>query len=117
MCAEVNVTRFDSFLAYAESHRLVVCLAAVVQIVAIIWLDFVLPRMSVGFMYLLPILTCAAALNGPQIIAIAVTCAYLREAFDPAQGIAGHARVLLPVVENPMHWAPGAGGRMLVTSP
>ena len=116
MRIEVNVTRFDHLLAYAESHRLAVCLAAALQIIAISWLEFVLPRYSVGFLYLLPILTSSAALNSRQIVAIAILCAYLREAFDPAQGIAGHARVPLPMVVNPLHWAPGAGGRLVVTS-
>src|SRR5688572_12440236 len=112
----LSVTRFDNFLAYAESHRTVVCAAALVQIVAIVYLEFALPHMSVGFLYLLPILISSAALNGPQISAIAVLCAYLRESFDPSQGLAGRAGALLPVVANPLHWAPGAGGRMLVTS-
>src|SRR5262249_54889610 len=31
------------------------------------------------------------------------------------QGLAGRAGALLPVVLDPTHWAPGAGGRMLVT--
>src|SRR5262245_33904551 len=108
-----SMTRFDSFLAYAESHRVVVCGAAVLQIASIVWLDFILPpKVSVGFLLLFPILFSAAALNGPQIAALAVVCAYLREAFDPSQGPAGLARALLPVVPNPLDWAPGAGGRM-----
>src|SRR5262245_3135453 len=109
------MTRFDTFLAYAESHRGVVCAAAASLIAATIGLDFMLPQMSVGFLYLLPILISAAALNGTQIAAIALICAYLREAFDPSQGLAGRAGALLPVVLDPTHWAPGAGGRMLVT--
>jgi PAS domain S-box-containing protein len=110
------MTRFDNFLAYVESHRLVVCGVAFFQIAAIVWLDFVLPHMSVGFLYLLPILISAAALNGTQIVGLAVLCAYLRESFDPSQGLAGQANTLLPVVANPLHWAPGASSRMLVTS-
>lgn len=110
------MTRFDTFFAYVESHRLVVCGAALLQIAAIVWLDFELPHISVGFLYLLPIMIAAAALNGLQIACMALLCAYLREAFDPSQGLAGHANTLLPVVVNPLHWAPGASGRLLVSS-
>jgi hypothetical protein len=68
------MTRFDSFLAFAESRRLVVCAAAAVQIAAIVWLDLMLPQKSVGFLLLFPILLSAAALNGSQMVALAVFC-------------------------------------------
>jgi PAS domain S-box-containing protein len=105
------MNRLDKFLAYAESHRLRVCLLAAAMVAAIAWFDWLLPDVSVGFLYLFPVLLSAAALNGIQIIALAVGCAYLRESFDPLQGGAD-----IPFVLNPLRWAPGATGRMLVVS-
>src|SRR5690349_3746326 len=89
------MTRLDSFLEYAESHRLTVCTLAAAMIVVIAWGDAQLPTISIGFLYLIPILLSAAALNGLQIVGLAAICSYLREAFDPLQ------------------WSPGAWGRML----
>jgi two-component system sensor kinase FixL len=81
--------RLDGFLEYAESHRVTVCGAAAVMIVVIAWGDAHLPTMSIGFLYLIPILISAAALNGLQIVALAAVCGVLREAFDPLQWSAG----------------------------
>ena len=80
------MNRLDKFLAYAESHRLVVCglrgghgchRRRLARLAAC--------DISVGFLYLIPVLLSAAALNGAQIVALALFCAYLREAFDPLQ--------------------------------
>jgi PAS domain S-box-containing protein len=105
------LTRLDSFLAYAESHRLQVWLAAAAMVGGIAWFDWMLQDVSVGFLYLLPVLFSAAALNGAQIVALSLLCSYLRESFDPLQG-----GTEIPVVLNPLRWAPGASGRMLVVS-
>ena len=93
-----------------------VCGFAGVVVCLIAWLDWILPDVSVGFLYLIPVLACAAALNGRQITAMAVSCAYLREAFDPLQAGFGPIETRPPVVWNPLHWAPGGTGRMLVVS-
>src|SRR4051812_15173483 len=108
--------QLDKFLAYAESHRLLVCAFAGVVLVGVVWLDWTLPNISVGFLYLIPVLLCAAALNGAQIIVLAVVCAYLREAFDPLQAAVNSTWLGLPVTLNALHWPPGAGGRLIVIS-
>jgi two-component system sensor kinase FixL len=108
------MTRFDNFLAYAESNRLTVCGIAVILVALIAWCDWLLPNISVGFLYLIPVLVAAPALKGAQIVALAVMCGYLREAFDTLQTAAGAVKV--PVVFNPLQWAPGAGGRLLVVT-
>ena len=87
--------RLETFLSYAESHRVTVCATAGVMIAAIAWADALLPSMSLGFLYLIPILLSAAALHTFQIIALAAVCGFLREAFDP------------------LMWSPGASGRFL----
>jgi two-component system, LuxR family, sensor kinase FixL len=107
------MNRLDRFLAYAESHRLLVCLWAAAGIAIVAWLDWLLPNVSVGFLYLFPVLFASAALNGRQIVALAAACAYLREAFDPLNDVAGTA---VPAVLNPVQWAPGASGRLLVVA-
>lgn len=110
---EAGVSRLDRFLAYTESHRLVVCAWAAAMIATVAWLDWLVPNVSVGFLYLIPILFSSAALNGPQIVALAISCAYLREAFDPLNEAAGEN---LPAVLNPLQWPRGAGGRLFVVA-
>ncbi|HEY1339015.1 MAG TPA: ATP-binding protein [Bryobacteraceae bacterium] len=92
------MTRLESFLAYAESHRLKVTGISTVLIAAIAATDWRFFDVSIGFLYLIPVLVSAPALRGAQILAMAVVCAILREAFDPLQ------------------WAPGASGRIMVVT-
>jgi len=109
------MTRLDSFLAYAESNRLTVSGGAAVLIVLIGWVDWVLPGVSVGFLYLVPVLLSAAALNGLQILALAAVCSFLREAFDPLQGPLGTSGEGLLRALDPLRWPPGSMGRLLVS--
>ncbi len=110
------MNRLDKFLAYAESHRMVMIAFASVVMLGVAWADWTLPFISVGFLYLLPVLICSAALNGWQIVALAIVCGYLREAFDPLQSFSESYGFHVAVVLNPLQWAPGAGGRVLVVS-
>src|SRR5438309_5285380 len=91
-----------------------VCGISGLLIATICWGDFMLPNTSVGFLYLIPVLLSAPALNGPQIVGLAIVCGYLREAFDPLQGASVRGWVPVPVVFNPLLWAPGSSGRLLV---
>ena len=93
------MTKLDRFLAYAETHRFVIHGIAGMLIVVIGWLDWLLPSISVGFLYLIPVLLSAAALNSRQIVALALFCAYMREAFDPLQSNGAHN---LPFVLEPL---------------
>ncbi|HEY2017664.1 MAG TPA: ATP-binding protein [Bryobacteraceae bacterium] len=110
------MTRFDNFLAYAESNRLTIFCIALLLVFFIAWGDWLLPDVSVGFLYLIPVLLAAPALKGGQIVSMAVICGFLREAFDPLQATAVNGGVYAPVVLNPLHWAPGATGRLLVVT-
>jgi two-component system, LuxR family, sensor kinase FixL len=80
---EEKMTRLDRFLVYSESRRLTVCVIAGVLTASIAWVDWQLPNVSIGFLYLFPILLAAPALNSWQILLMAACCGYLREAFDP----------------------------------
>jgi len=105
------MSRLDRFLVYAESHRIEVCMVAGLLIAVIAWLDWLLPNVSVGFLYVVPVLLSAAALSKAQILGLAATCAYLREAFDPLEGGPHNAAVVF----DPSVWGPGSGGRVLVS--
>ena len=109
------MTRLDSYLVYAESHRATVCAIGGVMVMLIAWADWILPNTSVGFLYLIPILLAAPALNGYQILTMAVLCGYLREALDPLQS-AGIAGSPAPMVPNPANWAAGSFGRFTVAA-
>src|SRR5437763_7876186 len=57
------MTKLDKFLAYSQSHRLAVCMIAALWIGLIAWWDATLPNVTIGFLYLFPILFSAPALN------------------------------------------------------
>ena len=89
--------RLDNFLAYGESHRLIVCGISGVLIALIAWADWLWPiDYSVGFLYLLPVIFSGAALNSVQILVLAAFCGILHQVFDPLKS------------------APGATGRLVV---
>jgi two-component system sensor kinase FixL len=102
------MTRLDSFLAFAESHRLAVCCTAAVMIATTAWADWWVPNTSVGYLYLIPILLSSAALNSYEILGMAMLCGYLREAAEPLQGF--------PFVFNPQHWVAGSWPRLVVSA-
>src|SRR5579863_1155868 len=107
-------SRLDHFLAYAESNRPIVSAIAIGMIACIAWVDWLLFDMSIGFLYLIPILFSAAALKTSQILAMATLCAYLREALDPLQEMP-HAtgwRLLQGFI--PTNWVAGSSGRVIV---
>jgi two-component system sensor kinase FixL len=79
------MTRLDHALEFAETHRTEVCAVAGVMVALIAWADWRLPDASIGYLYLLPLLLASAALNGVQILTLALVCAILREIFDPAE--------------------------------
>ena len=109
------MTRLDKLLAYTESNRLMVCAIAVVLIGLIAWVDWLSPDSSTGFLYLVPILLSAAALNGAQILVMAVLCGYLREVFDPLQGAPMAVGPVLWSAFDPLRWVPGSFGRLSVS--
>ena len=110
------MNRLDRFLAYAESHRYTIWALSGVMVALIAWGDWMLPNVSVGFLYLLPVLVSSATLNRMQITAMAVLCGYMREAFDPLQMATFPAGTFVPVVFNPRHWVPGSSGRLFVVT-
>jgi two-component system, LuxR family, sensor kinase FixL len=90
------MSRLESFFEYAESHRFTVCAIGGVMVAIIAWADALLPMLSIGFLYLFPIVLVAAALSSPQIVVLSGLCSFLREAYDST------------------HWSAGASGRLIV---
>ena len=107
-------SRLDHFLAYAESNRPIVSAIAIGMIACIAWVDWLLFDMSIGFLYLIPILFSAAALKSSQILAMAMFCAYLREALDPLQETPRATGWHLLQGFIPTNWVPGSSGRVIV---
>jgi two-component system, LuxR family, sensor kinase FixL len=89
------MSRLESFFGYAETHRVTVCAIGGVMVAVIAWADAQLPTMSIGFLYLFPIVLVAACLSSLQIVAVSGLCSFLREAYDPLQ------------------WSAGASGRLI----
>jgi PAS domain S-box-containing protein len=106
--------KLDSFLSYTESHRGVVFLAAAGVTLLIAWIDWLLFDVSIGFLYLVPILFSAPAMNNWQIACFAGVCGFLTEALDPSQGATGKTGLALLEQMNPFHWVPGTTGRLVV---
>jgi PAS domain S-box-containing protein len=79
------MTGLDRFLAYSESRRLTVCGIAALLTAIIAWVDWRFFDVSIGFLYLFPVLLAASALNSWQILLMAALCGFLREAFDPVR--------------------------------
>ena len=92
------MSRLETFLGYAESHRVTVCVIGGVMVAGIAWVDKLLPTMSIGFLYLFPIVLVAGALSSLQIIAVSALCSFLREAYDP------------------LEWSAGASGRLIAAA-
>ncbi|MBS1858997.1 MAG: PAS domain S-box protein [Acidobacteria bacterium] len=91
------MSRLDRFLAYSESHRRLMLVVSAILIAGIAWTDWLLPKISMGFLYLVPVLLSANVLSAAQIVMLAAFCGWLRELFDP------------------MQWSPGAEGRLAVS--
>ncbi len=89
------MTRLDRLLAYAQGHRIAVCASAASMIVGIAYLDFRLPDVTVGYLYVLPILLSAAVLNALLIVVVAGGCAVLQQLSDPAGFSPGHLLVVM----------------------
>jgi PAS domain S-box-containing protein len=78
------MTRLDRLLAYAETHRIVVSAIASSMVAGIAFLDYQFFNVTIGYLYVFPILLSAAALNTLLIVAFAIACAVLQQLFDPA---------------------------------
>ena len=79
----------ESYLSFSEPRRGWVYAIAAMLIATIAYSDWKIEEVSVGFLYVLPILLASATLRNWQIVAVAVGCGVLRELFSPAYGTPG----------------------------
>jgi signal transduction histidine kinase len=81
----------EAYLTLSEPRRGWAYTIASVLVAVIAYSDWKLVEVSVGFLYVLPILMASATLRGWQIVLLAVACALLREWFSPLHGTPGVA--------------------------
>ncbi len=109
-----RMNKLDRFLAFSELHRGVVSSAAAVLTLVIAWLDWTFFDVSIGFLYLIPILFSAPSMNSWQIAGFAAVCGFLTEALDPLQNASGKQGWELLQAMNPWNWEHGSMGRLVV---
>src|SRR5580704_8699443 len=91
-----QISLFESFLAFSEANRVWFYTIAAACIAIIGWFDWLVDNVSLGFLYIVPILLASATLRRLQMMILATVCGVLRELF------------------NPIHGQPGAFGRILI---
>ena len=101
----------DKLLAYSETHRGPILGAAVALGAGIAVADWkVQPNVSLGMLYVFPIILAAVSLHYWEVGAFAMACAFLREAFAPFRGQPGWTTRLALV------WLTFAGTGLLVSA-
>jgi two-component system, LuxR family, sensor kinase FixL len=86
---DVLMNPLESYLIFSEPRRGWVYAIAAILIVSIAYSDWKIEEVSVGFLYVLPILMASATLRGSQIVAVSIACGVLRELFSPLHGTPG----------------------------
>jgi len=79
----------ESYLALSEVNRGWVYTIAGALVAIIACVDWKIVEVSLGFLYIVPILMASATLQGWQILAFATGCGILREWFSPIHGMPG----------------------------
>ena len=80
---QILMNPLESYLSFSEPRRGWVYAIAALLIATIAYGDWKIEEVSVGFLYVLPILMASASLRTWQIIAVAIACGFLRESFSP----------------------------------
>ncbi len=95
---EHRTSPFEGFLAYSEAHRTGVLALAAGLTLCIVLADWkIQPNVSLGVLYMAPILLASVTLRRWQIVTLSAVCAVLREALGPFVGEPGMAARLLIV--------------------
>jgi two-component system, LuxR family, sensor kinase FixL len=81
----------ESYLSFSEPRRGWIYVIAAVLIAGIAYSDWKIEEVSVGFLYVLPILLASATLRTWQIVALAIACGVLREWGNPLHDTPGSA--------------------------
>ena len=78
-----QINPLESFLAFSEANRAWVYTLAGACVALIAFVDWKVISVSLGFLYLVPIVMASAVLDGPSILVLAAACGVLREVFNP----------------------------------
>ena len=91
-----QINLLESFLAFSEANRAWFYTIAAACLAVIGWFDWIADNVSLGFLYIIPILLASATLRPIPMMILATVCGVLREVF------------------NPIHSQPGVLGRTLI---
>jgi two-component system sensor kinase FixL len=80
---EFMLNPLEAYLTLSEAHRGRIYIIASVLIGTIAYFDWLVVDVSLGFLYVLPILMVSATLRGWQLVVLAFCCGLLREWFGP----------------------------------
>jgi two-component system sensor kinase FixL len=86
-----RVNPLDAYLAFSEAMPGWLYAIAGVLVALIAYIDWKVEDVSLGFLYIVPILMASATLRGWQILAFSVACGVLRELFSPVHATPGAA--------------------------
>ena len=75
---QIPMDPLESYLSFSEPRRGWIYVIAAVLIAGIAYSDWKIEEVSVGFLYVLPILLASATLRTWQIVALAIGCGVLR---------------------------------------
>jgi len=84
-----RVNLLDAYLAFSEAMPGSLYGIAAVLAGVIAYIDWKVEEVSLGFLYIVPILMASATLRVWQILAFSVACGVLRELFGPLHGTPG----------------------------
>src|SRR5258706_7473672 len=87
----------EVFRAYTDTNRTWVWIIAAAMILSIGWCDWqYLPNISIGFLYIVPILLVSGVIGSIPMVVLAAACGVLREMFNPQNTQPGSvARILV----------------------
>jgi PAS domain S-box-containing protein len=88
---QIVTNPLESYLSFSEPRRGWVYAIAAVLIACIAYSDWKIEEISVGFLYVLPIIMASATLRAWHIIVVAIGCGVLREWFSPLHETPGSA--------------------------
>jgi len=78
-----NENFLERYLAYSSSHRKQILFISGLLFSVIAFLDWILPPVSLGLLYVVPTVMASSLLVRSQILISAAVCGVLREMFDP----------------------------------
>ena len=88
--------KLDILSIYTRADRRLLILAATVLVAAIAFTDwFTKPYISIGFLYLFPIMLISGILSRRLIVGVALVCALLQEVFSNLPSSEAIARLIL----------------------